>query len=77
MYACIRETWSGFFEGVCGLEDRPLTFRDPPPRCGSRVGPGRHALGALSFRVYAESQLWTFENAPSAQSGEYACGKCA
>ena len=21
---------AGFFEGVCGLEDQPLTFRDPP-----------------------------------------------
>jgi hypothetical protein len=31
MYACIHETEAGFFEGVCRLEDRPLTFRDPPP----------------------------------------------
>jgi hypothetical protein len=31
MYACIHETERGFFQGVCGLENRPLTFRDPPP----------------------------------------------
>ena len=30
MYACIRETAAGFFAGVCRLEDRPRTFRDPP-----------------------------------------------
>jgi hypothetical protein len=31
MYACIRRIGCGFFEGVCRLENRPLTFRDPPP----------------------------------------------
>jgi hypothetical protein len=30
MYACISETGSGFFEGVCKQENRQLTFRDPP-----------------------------------------------
>ncbi len=30
MYACPHEIGRGFFEGVRGLEDRPLTFRDPP-----------------------------------------------
>jgi hypothetical protein len=29
MYACISEIGHRFFEGVCRLEDRPLTFRDP------------------------------------------------
>src|SRR5215218_462759 len=32
MYACIYETRSGFFEGVYASENRPLAFRDPPPR---------------------------------------------
>jgi hypothetical protein len=32
MYACNRETGRRFFAGVCRREDRPLTFRDPPPR---------------------------------------------
>jgi hypothetical protein len=31
MYACIRETGAGFFGGVCRQENRPPTFRDPPP----------------------------------------------
>jgi len=31
MYACILEIGCGFFEGVSRLENRPLTFRDPPP----------------------------------------------
>src|SRR5215213_8266359 len=30
MYACIRGSGRGFFSGVCNLEDRSLTFRDPP-----------------------------------------------
>lgn len=31
MYACIRETGGEFFAGVFRQENRPLTFRDPPP----------------------------------------------
>jgi hypothetical protein len=31
MYACILEIGRGFFEGVCARENRPLTFRAPPP----------------------------------------------
>jgi hypothetical protein len=31
MYAYTYEIEDGFFEGVCRLEDRPPTFRDPPP----------------------------------------------
>jgi hypothetical protein len=31
MYACINETGRGFFEGFRRSEDRPPTFRDPPP----------------------------------------------
>jgi len=30
MYACTCEPGRGFFEGVCRLEERQLTFRDPP-----------------------------------------------
>jgi hypothetical protein len=30
MYACILEYGRGFFEGVCRLENRLLSFRDPP-----------------------------------------------
>jgi hypothetical protein len=32
MYACFRETGRGFFDGVCRVEDRPPTSRDPPLR---------------------------------------------
>ena len=32
MYAYIPEIGCGFFKGECGLEERPLTFRDTPPR---------------------------------------------
>jgi hypothetical protein len=31
MYACTHETGRGFFKGMCRLENRPPTFRDPPP----------------------------------------------
>jgi hypothetical protein len=47
MYACPRETAGGFSAGVCRLEDRPLTFRDPlPPRCHSRMAPCQYRSGA-------------------------------
>jgi len=36
MYACVHETGSGFFEGVCGLGDRPLSYR-PTPSFDSRI----------------------------------------
>jgi len=68
MYACTYETESGFFAGVCRLGLRPLSSRDPP--LDSRIDSGRHALAAPSVRVYAESQLWTFENSPSTLFGE-------
>jgi hypothetical protein len=31
MYACTCEIGRGFFEGLCRLEVRLITFRDPPP----------------------------------------------
>src|SRR5215218_4724221 len=37
MYACFLETGRGFFGVVCRSEDRPLTFRDPPPPWHSRL----------------------------------------
>ena len=37
MYACAHGTEGGFFEGVCRLEDQPITFRDPPPPVDSRT----------------------------------------
>jgi hypothetical protein len=42
MYACAREIGGGFFEGVCRLEDRLRTFRDPPPMLAIRevIGDG-------------------------------------
>ena len=36
MYACTCKT-GGFFARVCRSEDRPLTFRDPPPPWHSRL----------------------------------------
>jgi hypothetical protein len=36
MYACIHEIGASFFEGVRRLEDRSLTFRDPPRHAGIR-----------------------------------------
>ena len=57
MYACICETGRGFFAGVCRLEDRPLTFRDPPPL-------------RLTFRELTLGGLLCLQNAPSEASGE-------
>jgi hypothetical protein len=31
MYACIRETGRGFFEGVCPPSNATANFHDPPP----------------------------------------------
>jgi hypothetical protein len=31
MYACIHESWAGFFERVCTLSATTANFRDPPP----------------------------------------------
>jgi hypothetical protein len=30
MYACIHETWAGFFEVVCTPSTTTANFRDPP-----------------------------------------------
>jgi hypothetical protein len=62
MYACISETGRGFFAVVCGGENRPPTFRDPPPPLASRSESGKHTLAAPSVRVYAGSSIWTSEN---------------
>jgi hypothetical protein len=36
MYACVHETSGGFFEGVCGQENRPLLSVTDPYHPGSR-----------------------------------------
>src|SRR5215218_2808223 len=47
MYACIPEIGGRFFEGVYRLENRLLTFREPPPPpWHSRIDSGRHILVA-------------------------------
>ncbi len=60
MYACIHGIGSGFFAGVCRVEDRPLTFRDPPPPLVERTTSGVYAamagyaaLGALQLLALA------------------------
>jgi hypothetical protein len=63
MYACISETGRGFFAEVCGGENRPPTFRDPPPlSLASRSESGKHTLAVPSVRVYAGSWIWSSEN---------------
>jgi hypothetical protein len=63
MYAYISETGRGFFAVVCGGENRPPTFRGPPPPpYRSRSESGKHTLAAPSVRVYAGSSIWTSEN---------------
>jgi hypothetical protein len=54
MYACIPENGRGFIEGVCKLDDRSLTFRDPP--LDSRIDSESHALATLLVRFSA--RLW-------------------
>ena len=57
MYACFCEIVGGFFAGVCRLEDRPPTFRDPPPPLlHSRINPGRYALVTVQVGVFGD--LW-------------------
>jgi hypothetical protein len=31
MYACVHETWAGFFEGLCTPSNATTNFCDPPP----------------------------------------------
>lgn len=51
MYACVRETGRGFFEGVCGKENWPPTFRDPPlPPGDSRIGLCQRTVSSGSGR---------------------------
>jgi hypothetical protein len=67
MYACICETGSGFFVGVCRLEDRHLIFHDPPPLLRCRSGGEdeflRTPLSATPTSVNQSSQK--FSIAPS------------
>jgi hypothetical protein len=48
MYACFLENGRGFIEGVCKLDDRSLTFRDPP--LDSRIDSESHALATPLVR---------------------------
>jgi len=38
MYACISETGSGFFEGVCAPSNATANSRDPPPPRNTKTG---------------------------------------
>jgi hypothetical protein len=49
MYACIHGIGGGFFEGVRGHENRPLTFSDPPPPMPPR---------AASVTVWCRTERW-------------------
>jgi hypothetical protein len=44
MYACIHESWAGFFERVCILSATTANFRDPPhPSARKNRSPGSGA----------------------------------
>jgi hypothetical protein len=64
MYACIPEIGGGFFQGVRRLEDRSLTFRDPPLLpWHSRIDSGRHTLvanrtGSIQVCGYGLSRMY-------------------
>jgi hypothetical protein len=62
MYACIHKISGGFFEGMCGLEDRPLTFRDPPPTLafanGSMPVSSPGILAAVNKEIRCPKILW-------------------
>src|SRR3712207_2861389 len=70
MYACIHETNGGFFAGVCRLEDRPLTVRDPLPTA-SHFANGFFASTASGASRRSES-LFT---APISCSWQYVPGR--
>jgi hypothetical protein len=49
MYACIHETDSGYFEGVCTLNDQVGTSSDPPPPCHSWIASCLYCLRLSRF----------------------------
>jgi hypothetical protein len=49
MYACVHETGSGFFDGVCTLSNATAIFRDPPPPCHSWIASCLYCLCLTRF----------------------------
>jgi hypothetical protein len=58
------------FSRECAVRRRGHLLFVTHPHCYSRIDSERHALAALSVRVYAESWIWTFQDAPCTPSGE-------
>src|SRR5215216_2781892 len=50
MYACIHESWAGFFERVCTLSATTANLRDPPPPRRTKE-PEPHCQGSGSKRI--------------------------
>jgi hypothetical protein len=58
MYACIRETGRGFFEGVCAPSDATAIFRDPPPpRNAQRTGALRQGSGLKRITIHSTMSI--------------------
>jgi hypothetical protein len=65
MYACGYEIGRGFFEVVCRLGDRSLTFRDPP-HPGGQATMLDNALSSLLSRFAEETASVRVLDSPAA-----------
>jgi hypothetical protein len=56
MYACVYETGSGLFDGLCKQENRLLTFRNS--LLDSRIDSGRRTLVVASVWVLLQNRSY-------------------
>ena len=63
MYACIHESWAGFFERVCTLSATTANLRDPPP------SPQNERTGALAVGLRPE-----VDHASRCRGGRFSLG---
>jgi hypothetical protein len=75
MYACVYETGSGLFDGLCKQENRLLTFRNS--LLDSRIDSGRRTLVVASVWVYYRIAAMGFQECTFPPFGALASGQCA
>jgi hypothetical protein len=59
MYACIRETKRGFFEGVCAGGHRLHISTDPPPLCHSWIASCLYCLRLSRFLPLTTTNVYS------------------
>jgi hypothetical protein len=56
MYACLHESWAGFFEGVCAPSNATANFHDPPPPRNTKE-PEPHWQGSGPKRITSRATV--------------------